>query len=212
MPSSVCTTAPVRSPSSGLDQCGPIAQAHRIVIPVRKAKPHEQAAGRVRPQRVDQLLSQQSHRGRAEDDDALLVEPNDAFIRPKIEQFGELQTVIVHCPQYCVERTAFNAVTRPMEASNGRRFPDDLDRLPEGVRPASIVRSPLSRIHRYGYGAVKCHMSRPVSRSMTCDAAQIAGTNPTIRARSQQTAFRCRRQRCQAQAPTRRLLGRKLFS
>ena len=75
---------------------GPIAQADRVVIAVGKTKPHEQAARGFGPQRVDQLLSQQAHRGRAEDDDALLVEPNDAFIRPKIEQFGELQTTIVH--------------------------------------------------------------------------------------------------------------------
>jgi len=37
--------------------------------------------------------------------------------------------------------------------------------------------SPPSRIHRYGYGATKCHMSRPVSRATTYDTAQIAGTN-----------------------------------
>ena len=38
--------------------------------------------------------------------------------------------------------------------------------------------SPASRIHRYGYGPVNCHISRPVSRSSTCETAQIAGANP----------------------------------
>ena len=29
--------------------CGPIAQAHRIVIPIRETKPHEESTGSVRP-------------------------------------------------------------------------------------------------------------------------------------------------------------------
>ena len=43
--------------------------------------------------------------------------------------------------------------------------------------------SPPSRMRRYGYGAAKCHMSRPVSRASTCDTAQNTGTNPTTRVR-----------------------------
>ena len=90
--------------------CGAIAQADRVVIPVRETKPHEEAASGVRPQRVDQLLSQQAHRGRTEDDHSLLVEPNDAFIGPKVEELGQLQTSIVH----------LLTISRHTHAANGR--------------------------------------------------------------------------------------------
>ena len=48
------------------------------------------------PERVDELLSQQAHRGRAQDDDALLVQPDDALIGPEIEELGELQWLAGH--------------------------------------------------------------------------------------------------------------------
>ena len=96
MPSSVCTTAPVRNPSTGLDHAAPIAQADRIVVPVRETESHEEAASGLRPQRIDQLLSQQAHGGRAEDHHSLLLEPNDALIGPKIEELRQLQTANVH--------------------------------------------------------------------------------------------------------------------
>jgi hypothetical protein len=75
---------------------GAIAQADGVVIAVREAKPHEKAARGFGPEGVDQLFSQQAHRGRTEDDDSLLVQPDNTFIRPKIEQFDELQATVIH--------------------------------------------------------------------------------------------------------------------
>ena len=74
-------TAPIRA----------CPQIDGVVISVCEAEPKQDAARCVQPQRIDELLSHEAHRGRAEDDDALLVQPNDALIRPKIEQFGEVQ-------------------------------------------------------------------------------------------------------------------------
>ena len=66
-------------------------QIDGVVISVCEPEPKQDAARGLQPERVDELLSHEAHRGRAEDDDALLVQPNDALIRPKIEQFGEVQ-------------------------------------------------------------------------------------------------------------------------
>jgi hypothetical protein len=75
---------------------GSIAETHRVVITIGETKAHEEAARRLASQRIDQLLPQQSHGGCAEDDHSLLVEPNDAFIGPKVEELRKLQTSIVH--------------------------------------------------------------------------------------------------------------------
>jgi hypothetical protein len=63
------------------------------VVSVCEPKPKQNAAGSVEPESVDELLSHEAHRGRAEDDHALLVQPNDALIGPKIEQLGKVQFV-----------------------------------------------------------------------------------------------------------------------
>ena len=65
------------------------------MVPVCEPEPKQDAPRRLQPERVDELLSHQAHRGRAQDDDSLLVQANDALIRPKIEQFGEVQIVAV---------------------------------------------------------------------------------------------------------------------
>ena len=112
---------------------GTIAEADGVVVAVRKAKPHEQPARGIGSQRVDQLLSQQAHRGRTEDDHPLLVEPNDTFIRPEVEQFHELQATVVHRSTIQPPRTVFNDVRRPTEASHGRRC-RPARHVPGGVR------------------------------------------------------------------------------
>lgn len=66
-------------------------QIDRVVISVGEPKPKEDAAGGVQPQRIDQLLAHEAHRRRAEDDDALLVQPNHPLIGPKVEQLGEVE-------------------------------------------------------------------------------------------------------------------------
>ena len=79
--------------------CGPIrssAQTHRIVVPVRVPKPQHQASRRLQTQRVNKLLAQETHGGSAQDDDALLVEPDDPVIRAEIEQRGEVEVLDIH--------------------------------------------------------------------------------------------------------------------
>ena len=73
----------------------------------------DQAARGVGPERVDQFLPQQAHRGRTEDDHSLLVEPNDTFVRPKVEQFGELQAAIIHLSTILPQPSAFNPLPGP---------------------------------------------------------------------------------------------------
>ena len=82
------------SPSTG-SPIRALPQIDGVVVTVREPEPHQEAPSRLEPERVDQFLSHQAHRGGAEDDDALLVEPDDALVGPEIEQFGELQIVAV---------------------------------------------------------------------------------------------------------------------
>ena len=63
------------------------------MVSVCKPEPKQDAASCLQAERVDELLSHQAHRGRAEDHDALLVQPNNALVGPKIEQLGEVQIV-----------------------------------------------------------------------------------------------------------------------
>ena len=72
-----------------------VAQADGVVIPVGVAEPQQQAPRRLESQRVDELLAQQAHRRRAEDDDALLVQPDDALIGPKVQELGQI--VVLEC-------------------------------------------------------------------------------------------------------------------
>ena len=61
------------------------------MVSVGEPESNRDASGGFEAQRVDQLFAQQSHRRRAQDDDTLLVQPDDALIRPKVEQFCEMQ-------------------------------------------------------------------------------------------------------------------------
>ena len=71
------------------------------MIPVRVPEPQQQAPRGLESQRVDELLPQQAHRRRAQDDDALLMQADDALIRAKIEQFSEIEMVL-HRVRRCV--------------------------------------------------------------------------------------------------------------
>ena len=75
---------------------GSVAQTHRIVVPVREPEPQDQASRRLEAQRIDEFLAQQSHGGRTQDDNPLLVQADDALIRPKIEKLGEVEVFEVH--------------------------------------------------------------------------------------------------------------------
>jgi hypothetical protein len=63
------------------------------VVSVCEAEPKQDAPRGLQPERVDELFAHEAHRSRAQDDDSLLVQSNDALIGPKIEQFREMQVV-----------------------------------------------------------------------------------------------------------------------
>ena len=67
------------------------AQVDGVVVAVRKAEAQQQPPCGRDAEGVDELLAQQAHRRRAEDHDPLLVQPDDALIRPEVEQLGEVQ-------------------------------------------------------------------------------------------------------------------------
>jgi hypothetical protein len=62
------------------------AQAHGIVVPVCVPEPQHQASRRLESQRVNEFLAQKTHCGSAQNNDALLMEPDDPLIRAEIEQ------------------------------------------------------------------------------------------------------------------------------
>jgi hypothetical protein len=71
----------------------PLAQVHRIVVPVGEPQSNRYPPGRLEAQGINQLLAQEPHGGRAENDDALLVQSDDPLIGPKVEQFCEVQVL-----------------------------------------------------------------------------------------------------------------------
>jgi hypothetical protein len=73
------------------DRRGSAAQAHGVVIAIGESETKHQPTSRLDAECVDQLFSQQSHRRRAQDHDALVIEPDNALVRAKVEQFGELK-------------------------------------------------------------------------------------------------------------------------
>ena len=65
-----------------------------------------------RPQRIDQLLAQQAHRGRAQDHHALLMQPDDALIGTKIEEFRQLQPLELRVRQLSHEPRFYGEMLR----------------------------------------------------------------------------------------------------
>jgi hypothetical protein len=95
------------------------------VVTIREPKPHEQTACRLRTERVDQLLSQETHRRRAEDDDALLVEPDDALVGPEVQELGELQATVIHLFTILLRTEGVQCgirVKQPIAAATAPRF------------------------------------------------------------------------------------------
>ena len=89
------STGPARSPSRGSAHCRSVAQADGVVVTVRVAKPQHQAPRRLEPERVDELLAQQAHGRRAQDDDALLVQADDALVGAEIQNLAEVDVLPV---------------------------------------------------------------------------------------------------------------------
>jgi hypothetical protein len=83
-PESVHRVRPLRS----------FPQVHRIVVSVGEPEPNRYPPGSLETQRIDQLFAKKSHRRRADDDDTLIVQSDNPLIRPKIEQFCEVQVFV----------------------------------------------------------------------------------------------------------------------
>jgi hypothetical protein len=63
------------------------------VVPVSEPESNRYSSGGLETERIDQLFAEKSHRCRTEDDDALLVQPDDPLIWTKVEQFCQMQIV-----------------------------------------------------------------------------------------------------------------------
>ena len=64
------------------------------MVSVGEPEPNRYPSGCLEAQRVDQLFAKESHRRRADDDDTLIVQPDNPLIRTKIEQFCEVQVFV----------------------------------------------------------------------------------------------------------------------
>jgi hypothetical protein len=65
------------------------------VISVGVAKAQHQPPRDIAAEGVDQLLLHEAHRGSAQDDDTLIVQADDAEVRPEVEQLGQLKAIDV---------------------------------------------------------------------------------------------------------------------
>jgi hypothetical protein len=72
---------------------GPVAQTDGIVVPVCVSEPKHQTSGRLESQGINELPTQQTHGGRTQNDDALFVQPDDALIRPEIENLSQVEVL-----------------------------------------------------------------------------------------------------------------------
>ena len=82
-------------PIQGIGPFRPFAQVHRIVVSVGEPESNGKPSGRVEAQRVDQLFPEESHRGRTQDDDPLIVQPDNPLVRTEIEQFCEVEDFVI---------------------------------------------------------------------------------------------------------------------
>src|SRR6188472_500378 len=83
-----------RAGSNALDRIGPVrslAEVDRVMVSVGVPKPNRHASGRCESKGIDQLFPQQSHGCRTQDDDTLLMQPDDPFIRAEVQQFREMR-------------------------------------------------------------------------------------------------------------------------
>jgi hypothetical protein len=72
---------------------GPVAQTDGIVVPVRVSESKHQTSGRLETKGINELPAQQTHGGRTQNDDALFVQPDDALIRPEIENLSQVEVL-----------------------------------------------------------------------------------------------------------------------
>jgi hypothetical protein len=78
-------------PVDGVRPLGTLTHVDGVVIAVGVAEPQHHAARNIAAERVDQLLLHEAHRRGTQDDHTLIVQADDAEIRPEVQQFGELE-------------------------------------------------------------------------------------------------------------------------
>jgi len=69
------------------------AEAHGIVVAVCVPEPQHQSSRRLQSQRINELLFEEPHGGGAQNDDALLMEPDNPLIGTEVEQRGEVEVL-----------------------------------------------------------------------------------------------------------------------
>ena len=82
-------------PLFGAGPCRSVAQTHGIVIAVSETESKQQSSRRLESERVDELFAEQPHGCRAQDDDALFVQPDNALIGTKIQELREMERLDV---------------------------------------------------------------------------------------------------------------------
>ena len=78
-------------PLFGAGPCRSVAQTHGIVIAVSETESKQQSSRCLESERVDELFAEQPHGCRAQDDDALFVQPDNALIGTKIQELREME-------------------------------------------------------------------------------------------------------------------------
>jgi hypothetical protein len=87
-----------RAGTNTFDWIGPLrslSQIHCVVVTVGESESKRHSFGRLYSQRIDQLLAKKAHCRRAQDDDTLIVQPDDPFIRPEVEELGQMQILVI---------------------------------------------------------------------------------------------------------------------
>ena len=82
-------------PIHGIGPSRPFAEVHRIVVSIGEPESNRHPSGGLEAQRVYQLFAKKSHRRRTQDDDPLIVQPDNPLIRTEIEQFCEVQVFVM---------------------------------------------------------------------------------------------------------------------
>ena len=78
-----------RAGANAFDRIGPVrplAEVDRVMVPVGVPESNRHTPRRFESKGVDQLFLQQSHGRRTQDDDTLLVQPDDPLVRAEVQQ------------------------------------------------------------------------------------------------------------------------------
>lgn len=81
-------------PVDGVRPLRPLAKADGVVITVRVSEPQHDPARNLGADRVDEFLADETHGRRAQDHDALFVQPDDAQIGSEIQHLSNLELLV----------------------------------------------------------------------------------------------------------------------